>query len=97
MEEAQKAKLMAKIETGSVMRQFMNHPGFAIWHKDLQDKIDDVRKEWLTTDDPAKAERIRTRALQLNEALDLIKRRVMEGDNASKLYNAFKDENQAPA
>lgn len=74
------------------MRQFMNHPGFKIWNDALQSKIDDVKKEWLTTTDPVKAESIRTRAVQLNEALDLVKRKVIEGDNAAKMLNSAVDD-----
>lgn len=98
-----KGKLQQVIDTGMVMRQFMNHPGFDIWHKDLQAKIEDNKKEWLTVTDPLQAERIRTRAVQLNEALDLIKRRVVAGDNAAKMFNTMRDEelednlNQAPS
>jgi hypothetical protein len=95
-----KGKLQQTIDIGMVMRQFMNHPGFDIWHKDLQAKIDDNKKEWLTAEDPAIAERIRTRAIQLNEALDLMKRRIIAGDNAAKMLNTMRDEeldlNQAP-
>lgn len=100
MEDQQKAKLQATAEAGMIMRGFMNHPGFDIWHKDLQLKIEDVKKEWLTCDDAAKAEKIRTRAVQLNEALDLVKRRVVAGDNARKLldmdHEMNLEQNQAP-
>jgi len=92
MEESQKAKLQAKAEAGMIMRQFMNHPGFDIWHKDLQLKIEDVKKEWLTCQDAVQAEKIRTRAVQLNEALDLIKKRVVEGDNARKFLDMAREE-----
>lgn len=87
MEANQKAKYQAKVDQSMILRQWMNHPGFTIWHNDLQAKIEDVKKEWLTTTDPVQAEKIRTRAVQLNEALDLVKRKVLEGDNAAKLLN----------
>lgn len=92
MEDQQKVKLQAKAETGMIMRAFMNHPGFDIWHKDLQEKIEDTKKEWLTADSPEKAEKVRNRAVQFNEALDLIKRRVVEGDNARKFLDMAREE-----
>jgi len=92
MEETLKGKLQSTIDAGMLMRQLMNHPGFAIWNKDLQEKIEDVKKEWLTCSDPVQAEKIRTRAVQLNEALDLIKKRVIAGDNAAKMLNQAKQE-----
>lgn len=96
MDDQLKVKLKAKAEAGAVMRAFMNHPGFKIWSEDLDAKINDVKKEWLTQEDPEKAEKIRTRAIQLNEALDLVKRKVIEGDNAAKmLANLEEEENQA--
>lgn len=76
------------------MRQFMNHPGFDIWHKDLQEKIDDTKKEWLTAGSPEEAEKVRNRAVQLNSALDLVKRRVVEGDNARKMLESARQEEQ---
>lgn len=76
------------------MRQFMNHAGFAIWHKDLQDKIEDTKKEWLTAETPEAAEKVRNRAVQLNAALDLIKRKVIEGDNARKMLDIAHEEEQ---
>lgn len=87
MEAQQKVKHQAKVDQAMILRQWMNHPGFKIWHDALQAKIEDVKKEWLTATDPVQAEKIRTRAVQLNEALDLVKRKVMEGDNAAKLLN----------
>ena len=92
MDDTLKVKLQAKVDAGMIMRQFMNHPGFKIWNDALQSKIDDVKKEWLTTSDALQAEKIRTRAVQLNEALDLIKRKVIEGDNAAKMLNSAADE-----
>lgn len=99
MDNNLETKLRSKIEIGQTMRGFMNHPGFKIWNDDLQGKIDDVKKEWLTAVDSIQAEKIRTRAIQLNEALDIIKRKVIEGDNAAKMLASAQEEdnlNQAP-
>jgi hypothetical protein len=99
MDEALEKNLRSKIDVGQTMRGFMNHPGFKIWNEHLQGKIDDVKKEWLTSPDPLQAERIRTRAIQLNEALDIIKRKVIEGDNAAKMLASAQEEdnlNRAP-
>lgn len=91
MEDTQKAKHQADAEVGMIMRQFMNHPGFAIWNKDLEEKMNDTKKEWLTAKSPEDAERVRNRAIQLNLALDLVKRRVIAGDNARKLLELAKE------
>lgn len=92
MDDTSNARWRAKAEAGMVMRSFMSHPGFKIWHDALQEKIEDVKKEWLIATDPVQAEKIRTRAVQLNEAIDIVKRKVIEGDNAAKLLKSAAEE-----
>lgn len=87
-EELKTAQLQQKVQIAGLFREWCQHPAFKIWEKELNDKISDTKNEWLTADD-VKAAKLRLRGVYLMEALDIVKKRILEGDNARKMLDAF--------
>lgn len=86
MEEITKAHLNHKVQEASLLRDWCRHEGFKIWKKDLEDKIEDLKNEWLKADDEV-GKKIKLRAQVYNEVLDSIKKKILEGDNAALMLH----------
>ena len=67
------------LHEANVIREFVRHPGFTIFKREVEKKIADSRNEWLKVD-KEKAEEIRLQAKSWGEVFDLLKRLIIKGD-----------------
>lgn len=82
MDDFSKEALKHKVQEAALLRDWCKHEGFQIWKKELDSRIEDLKNEWFKSDDEA-GKKIKLRAQVYNEALDFIKKKILEGDNAA--------------
>lgn len=92
--ELRQGRLEQKAHIGAVMRDFCKHPGFAILQSMIEEKITDSRNAWLKAETPAQAEELRLQVKPWNEVLDMIKKRILEGDAAALALRPTADSEQ---
>lgn len=91
LNEAQIGRLSNAVNKGQIIRSFCQHPGFKIYKQVLEDKIADKKNTWLNgSDEDAKVARIRAQGIQ--EAMDELKKFMLQGDQAANIL----DQNVAP-
>lgn len=82
MSDILKESLSHKVQEASILREWCKHEGFKIWKKELDSRIEDLKNEWYKSDDEV-GKKIKLRAQVYGEALDFIKKKILEGDNAA--------------
>lgn len=84
--DAQVARLSHAVNEGHIIRSWCQHQGYKIYEKALQEKISDKKNVWLKgSDEEAKTARIRAQGIQ--EALDELKKFMLQGDTAAHVLN----------
>ncbi len=94
LNDARNARLVAKAERGSVVRDFCRHAGFALYKKELEDIVTDKKQKWLQgNDEEAKIFRYQAQGVDL--ALGILKRMILDGDLAtSQLREAVETDSE---
>lgn len=82
IDEVTRASLLNKVQEAALLREWCQHEGYKIWRKELDAKMDDLKNEWFKSDDE-NGKRIKLRAQVYGEVLDLIKKKLIEGENAA--------------
>lgn len=91
-----KEQLEQKISEGEVLKSWCQHPGYKIWKRELDAKINDLKNEWLKADDET-GKKIKLRAQVYMEVLDVIKKKILEGEHAlTMLQNLGSEESEQP-
>lgn len=86
LNEQQIDRLTKDVNTGHIIRQFCQHPGFKLYKAELDAILEDKKNLWLKgSDDDAKLERLRAQGVQ--KAVDVLKQFILLGDNAARLLN----------
>jgi hypothetical protein len=95
MDSNSKARLNEAITNGLYAKDLMKHEGYLLYVKALEDMILDDKNKWLLgTDEEAKEARLEARGIQ--KALNLLKKFVIVGNNASKLITQMDSDLDAP-
>jgi hypothetical protein len=90
MNEVVESKLAGEIQEGAIVRDFCKHSGFAIFKKELDAKINDLKNSWLSAD-ADQADKFRIRAQVYNEVLDILKAKIIRGDTAARAMQIAKE------
>lgn len=94
MEDTAKASLNHKVQEAAILRDWCRHEGFKIWKQELDSRIEDLKNEWYKSDDET-GKRVKLRAQVYNETLDILKKKILEGDNAAlMLYNSDSEQSE---
>lgn len=83
----------ARVQLAAMYRLMCSGGGFQDLKKELETKINDLKNKWLTADDVEGA-KIKIRAQIYNEVFDIIKQKILAGDNASKIIEQIKARRQ---
>jgi hypothetical protein len=81
--ELRDSRLANKEHIGAIMRDFCRHQGFKILQDEIQAKIEDKRNAWLKATNAVEAEALRLQAQPWNEIMELLKKKIVEGDAAN--------------
>jgi hypothetical protein len=79
---AQIAKLEGAANEASVMRSFVQHPGYALFVREIEKKLADKKQEWLQATTSEQAETIRLSTKPWGEILHFAKSFIIRGDQA---------------
>lgn len=81
---AQIAKLELAANEASVMRAFVQHPGYKILVREIEAKIKDAKNEWLNASTTQEAEVIRMSSKAWGDVLKFATALMIKGDIANK-------------
>jgi hypothetical protein len=84
MDANTRARLESAKVDASVMREFVQHPGYQILVREIQAQITDSKSKWLEAPNADEAEKIRLAAKPWGDVLNLIKAIMMRGMNAQR-------------
>lgn len=79
---AQVAKLEQSANEASVIRSFVQHPGYAIFVREIEKRVADKKQSWLVATSAAEAEELRLSAKPWGEILHFAKSFIIRGDQA---------------
>lgn len=84
--------LKGTVHQGSIMEDFVRHPGFQILKRELEIKINDAKHEWLSAKSKDEAEEIRLKTKPLQEVYSLITHKILQGRAAQESLNKIENE-----
>ena len=90
-EAARVERLAQNAHIASVLRDFCQHPGFKILVDMIEEKVADVRKEWLSAKTAEECWALKLKAEPWKEIQDFLKAKILHGDASSLALRSTRD------
>ena len=71
--------LKGSVQQGLILEDFVRHAGFAVFKREIEQKINDSKQEWLKAKTTQEAENIRIKTQPWKEVFDLLTHKILQG------------------